>query len=210
MPVAFVNSGIATTGAATAATLTITYSPVAGNKVVLGIAFGGAVSAVSCADNNSNALTSNTNQNNTYQFYGTAVTGATSYKVSWTTSRHASIALAEYSGVAGVGTTGSVNNGVSNTQTISVITTKTNSFIVASIGVNGNITFTSSVGNLRNQQAGGAGNANSVEILDNTAVASGTSVTNTTTSSSITWGAVAVELFPSQGSDQLMMMGAGT
>ena len=105
------------------------------------------------------------------------------------------VCVATYTGVGtnGFGNTG-VNTGSSTTLTVVATTQDTNNFIVAALtqATGAAPTFTASVGNLRNQQAGGA--SNGVAINDNTA-ASATSVTNTVTSNkNAGWACCAVEL----------------
>jgi hypothetical protein len=209
--VAYVGGATASNSGTAGTSLTVTYSPTAGNQVVLGIMFAAAVTSLSCADQNSNALTLNTHENNAYEFYGTAIAGATSFKCQWTTSAKASEAVAEYSGVVGVGTNG-INSGSSTSSSISVTTTKSNSFIVAIFGNGVNATYTATSGNLRQNISGGAGNSNAVAIMDNTAAIAGTSVTDTATVPTGAWNAVGLELYPTQpanGSGQLLLMGVG-
>jgi len=110
MAIAYVG-GATNSTASSVNTLSGTYSPTAGNEVVVALAQGNGLSLAGavCEDNNGNALTlrltPTTNLAGAWMFYGTAQAGATSYTCTWTTARaQTSIAVAEYSGVQGIGT----------------------------------------------------------------------------------------------------------
>jgi hypothetical protein len=196
--VSFVNGAVATSSASSVTSLQVVYSPTAGNEVVLALEFASSASSASCKDQNNNTLSS-AHLNNTWLFYGTAITGATSYTASWTTSSKSSISIAEYSGVVGIGTGGNTATASTGPITITSTTSKQNSFMVAALGITGNVTATSSTGHLREKEPGGSGNGNTIGISDNTAVSSGSSVTNAaSTGSGATWAAVSVELYPTQ------------
>src|ERR1700734_241566 len=195
MGIGYVNGASAETAAASA--LTVTYNPTIGNEIVVGIMFNGSVTGLTCKDNNSNALTLVTNKNNCYQFQGKAITGTTGYTFSWTTPRAASAAVAEYSGVIGIGTN-NTNSGSTAPANLSVVTTKVNSVVVGVFGIGGNVTsFPAATGNIRLHNTAGAGNASSICLADNTGITASTNVTvavsGTTT---LNWNGVGVEVYP--------------
>lgn len=215
MAVAFVNSGKATNATTGATNITVTYSPTAGNYVVVVVSLSAAVTSPSCKDQNSNALTCVLfNSGKGIICYGPAVTGATSYEAQWTTSADASIVIGEYSGVVGVGTNNTAT-GSSTSISVTVVTTFVNSWIVAAMTQgSGTNTFTASVGNLRVQEQGGSATANTCAINDNSGTSIGSSVVNTTTCLSNSWAAYGLELYPTQSpagvpSLLLMQMGVG-
>jgi len=193
MAIAYVNGAMIDIGGTTAVTLTVTYSPTAGNEIVLDVSFEQAVTAVSCADNNGNALLLNgtagsgANTDLTFQFYGTAIAGATSYKVSWTTGATCAICITEYSGVLRIGATNQTNSGNSAAPSITVVTTGPNSFIAAAMTASAGRSITFTTGHMRQQEIG-------LSAVDNTAASSGTSVTCAGTVFSAPWCAVAIEL----------------
>src|ERR1700722_9546532 len=185
--VAYKNSAAANLAGTAGTSLTVTYSPVAANLVVAGIQFASTVSALTCKDQNGNALTLVTNKTFNYIFQGVAVTGATSYKFAWTTNSKAAGFVGEYKGGKGKGTNAS-SNGSSTAQTLSLTTTKADSFMVCSMGTVATSAFTLVTGNaIRVQSNSGAGNSSSIALIDNTAVASGTSLTCATSSGSGAW-----------------------
>ena len=88
--------------AASAATITATYSPTALNYVVVFVAVGGSVSGLSVQDNNGNYLIQGPCYSSAqipvpggtgylFAFFGMAQTGATSYTANWTTNRVSSM-----------------------------------------------------------------------------------------------------------------------
>jgi hypothetical protein len=212
MAVAFVGGGSAVASGTTSHA--ITYSPTAGNTVVAAIMFAQATySGLTCVDNNNHALTAVTTSGGLLNlFIGTAITGATRYTFSWTTSETVALVLGEYSGVVGTGTNGT-NSGSTSPAQVSVVSTKANSFMVAALGVKGiSNTFTAVTGNLRESDDNSSVSA---ALMDNTAASSGSSITNSASLSAVTaWDAAAVEIYPTQPAsgtvNLLMMMGAGT
>jgi len=196
--VAYKGSAAANLAATAGASLTVTYTPTAGNLVVAGIQFSVTPSAVTCKDQNGNALALVTNKTFNYLFQGVAVTGATSYKFSWTTTSKAAGFVGEYTGVKGVGTNAS-GNGSSTAETLSLTTTKTDSFMVCSVGVAANVTYTLVTGKaIRIQNTSGTGNNSAIALVDNTTISSGTSLTCATSSATGAWSVMGVEIYPRQ------------
>lgn len=185
--------------------LTLTYTPQAGNEIIIGIDFDVSYAdpgTVVCADNNGNALTLNASLINVtswetskmYQFYGTAVAGATSYIISWTnTTAVAEAVLGEWSGVGGVGTTGTTVLSTSSTATTASVTvTKANprSWVVAvfdaqDVGLN-----TPFTGNVRES---GSNSFTNIVLMDNS---NSTCAGVFSVGTGSAWGAIALELLP--------------
>jgi hypothetical protein len=199
MAVSFVNKAVATNGTTGATSIAVSYSPTAGNYVVVIVSLSATVTSPSVKDQNSNALTvSLFNSGKSIIAYGAAVSGATTYTASWTTSADASICIGEYSGVVGVGTTNSAT-GSSTTISVSLTSTFLNSWAVCGMTQgSGTNTFTASVGNLRCQEQGGSATANTCAINDNSGTSIGSSIVNTCTCLSNSWSAFSVELYPTQ------------
>ena len=177
-------------------TCTITYSPTTGNRVVLWIDTNAVVSSLACSDNNSNSLTAGPAIANGTSpvlagFYGLAITGATSYTCTWTTTAVSAITIEDYSGASSFNASlsGNTASGSSTSATITVTTQDSNDWIVCGIsdGIN---TLTVTVGNSRQATTGGS---NKTVLLDNTVVSPG-SVTCTATLSSSAWAAAVIEL----------------
>lgn len=147
--ITFIGTANNTTGSSVT-TLSVTYTPTANNFVVLGISTNGAVSAVTCVDNNSNALAAGpTSGSNVFLFSGFAKAGATSYTFTWTSATTATIAVVEYNNVSGIGAT-STATGSSTTPGITLSTTKQGSFLVAVLGEGTSaVTWTANSGSLR-------------------------------------------------------------
>ena len=180
---------------------------------MIGLTTSTAVSAITCKDNNNNSLTAVVNEAaRDIVFWGFAVSGATSYIVSWTTSAKSSLCIVEYSGVSAIGAT-NTSTATSTTASVAVTTTANNSWVVAQFGNGGVNTYSASVGNLRVQQGGGSGAANTEAFNDNSGGASGSSVTNTCTCGSTTWFGLGIELQPTvsaTSNGSLLLMGVGT
>jgi len=171
-------------------TLTVTYSPTAGNTVLLWFNVGGAVTGLTVQDNHGNLLTAGPTLGNLASFYQTNVPAVTtSYTANWTTAQQCSLVLEEYSGAPNVNAVGATNSGSSATATISLAITAANNFIVAGMGSAN--TLTASVGTQRQQTTAGTGRAT---LLDNTNATAGTSVTCTCTLTSAAWNAIALEI----------------
>jgi len=174
-------------------TITVTYSPTAGNTLVIFLETA-PVSGGSCADNNSNALTVGPTISATeYQssYYGTAITGATSYTCTWTTSTEAGIVLGEYSGVSSVNASlsGNTNSGNSATASVTVTTQDANDWIACGLGDSSDM-LTGSVGTQREQVAA---STKKITLVDNTSSSAG-SLTCAATLTSTGWVGIALEL----------------
>jgi len=166
---AFVGGASGTSGASTVVNQTINYTPTPGNLVIVSIEITNAT-AVSCADQNGNPLSGTISSGSAgltvYLFYGIAIAGATSYKVSWTTAKKCTIAIAEYTGVAGIGNSG-INNTSATPVTIALTTLGNNSLVVAGMATGANDTYTATSGIVREQNTAGAGNASSLAFVEN-------------------------------------------
>ena len=206
-------------------TLAATYSPTAGNIVVVGVGTGGASSALSVTDNLSNTLTAGPSITNgqgadiSYLFYYTAPSGVTGFTAHWTGTANAAIYLEEYSGaLGGVNPVGGSNASTAvpaSPVTISLISSQNNSFVVGSLYFPGNPNLgTLTAGNSRQSLNDGGDTG---RLADNTAASSGTSVSLTNTiNANQGWAVTAVELLPNaappanSSHNFLMLMGCGT
>jgi hypothetical protein len=181
---------------------TVTYTPVnPGNEIVFCLSTTGSISAITCQDNNSNALTAGPTQANGVvisEFYGITHTGATSYSCSWTTSRSGTVALEEYSGVSSVNASPSGNTGTSSTTTVSLspVADEANDRMAMcanrnASGVNAAPTATNGTVRQENHSAGPAVVA--MDAASSIGAATTVSYTTTTTNSA---AAVAIEIRP--------------
>ena len=206
--------GGAHNSAASAATIAATYSPTAGNIVIVFVATGGAVTAISVQDNNGNYLAPGPTGSGTlqvaagtgqlYAFWGIASSGATSYTANWTTSQVSAITVEEYSGVLGVyfltATSGYFNTGTSTTAALTLHTVDPNDWLVGGVANNSTDAFTSiAATNLR--QNSGTGQTIVCALLDSGAVSSvNTNQTvQATVAASVAWGGLAFILRPFAG-----------
>ncbi len=144
--------------AASATTNSVTYSPTTGNTVIVFLNTTSTINTVSCKDNNNNTLTAGSTgaggTDDIFPFYGTAITGATSYSCSWTNSSASTISVEDYSGVVAVNTGLANNTGTatSASASLTVTTEDNNDWNVCGFGDAGN-TFTVTVGNSRQNQS---------------------------------------------------------
>lgn len=202
MSVTYVNGATVTSGASIVTTLTVNYAPIPNNMVLLGISLSGAATNLVCTDSNGNILNlANPLFGNGALFYGFAAPGITSYTITWTTGRKASIGVVEYSGCRGVGNTGNIlQTGLSSNFSLTTSTGYYYSVIVGLISsAVSNLTFTQTSGTIEQQITGGAGNANNVVLMDNTAAAPGSSVVlSGTISTAAACFEQEVELYPGQ------------
>jgi hypothetical protein len=153
-----------------ATTLTVTYSPTAGNAAVVVFNVGTAVTGLVVKDNLGNTLAvgpaAGTTLASFYQF--PVPSGVTSYIATWTGSHQASIAVEEYSGVTGVNATlaGNTNTGSSATATITTTMDRSAATLVVGFGNESSDTMTGTVGNQRQQVLGSSTTA-PVTLMDN-------------------------------------------
>lgn len=200
--------------AASAATLTATYSPTAGNIVIVFVAVGGAVTLMSVQDNNGNYLLQGPVFSTTvipvaagtgqlYAFWGIAAAGATGYTATWTTNEVSSVAVGEYSGVEAIyylnASTTYYNTGTSATAATAAITTlDANDWVVAGLANNATKSWTAIAGtNLREDDSTETA---SIALVDSGDVASVAATTlSATQSGSTTFGTFALQLRPFAG-----------
>jgi len=200
MAIAFIAATASSSAATVGTAFTVTYSPTNGNKIVLGGSFSGTIGNPTCTDNNANALTliATAGAGHMVQFYGTASSNPTAYTLNWVTSSKASAILGEYAGPTSSGAVATAS-ATSTTPTVSLIETGANSFNVAVIMSQGNVTFTQATGTLRGQVSAGAGNANSIALVDNSGLSAGNTITCACTVSNTTWFAAGLEIIPPAG-----------
>lgn len=191
--------GTAFTQSTPVTTITITYTPTAGNTVVLFLQSNG-ISAVTVQDNHGNALTAGATSilNGGAQsrvFYGTAAATVTGYTASWTTSSGMGISIEEYSGVISVSAalTGNTATGSSSPATISQVV-PANSMIVAGFDTRTS-SPTATVGTQR--QISTAANPQHI-LMDNSTVGAQT-LSCACTFTALTWSAAALVLVGGSG-----------
>ena len=197
--------------AASATTVSATYSPTAGNIIIVYVPVGASVTAISVADQNGNALAPGPVVSSSqqpvaagtgflYGFWGIAQAGATSYTATWTTSRVSSIVLGEYSGVQAINLALATNSatGTSATATITPTTTDANDWLVCGMANNSTDGFTAIAGsNLRESTSGVTACA---ALVDSGVVAvAGATTVKATIAASVAWGAFAIQLRPFAG-----------
>jgi hypothetical protein len=193
MAIAAVN-GAKNSSSSGVTTLSVTYSPTAGNLVIVGLFFSATVSSLVVKDSLGNTLSAGPNEVNSYLFYETGLaSGITGFTATWTGSAQVGMAVEEYSGATSVNTAppagSTIADGTSASATISTYIGVANNFIVAVMGSAN--TLTTSVGNQRQQTTTGSAR---VTLQDNTAATAYTSVTNTATLTSASWYICAVEI----------------
>ena len=195
MAIAAVGGANNNSAGANVSTLSVTYSPTAGNTVVLFFITNNTVTGLVVKDSAGNTLKESTAQgfsgNFTCWYQNNSPAGITGYTATWTNGVNAGIAVEEYSGAAGGVNATNNATAAATSATASVADTimQANNFIVA--GMASGQTLTATVGTQRQQVAAGAAR---VTIQDNTSATIG-SITNTATQpSSSAWACIAVEL----------------
>jgi len=221
MAISYVGGAAFGASSAIAVSATVTYSPTAGNTVVCYLQTSSSGAApVTVVDNNGNALTAGAVQqtgvgNISRLFYGVAITGATSYKASWTgIGSVAWLDILEYAGVGSVdsafsGTNSTVSTGTTVTWTARI--NANNAWLIACFGDSAATSWTATNGNLRVNQIAGAPSGQRTACMDNTAALAGLVTCSATKSVNAAWSVVAIALNPSGVSDirELMLLGVG-
>jgi hypothetical protein len=195
MAIAAVGGANNNSAGANVTTLSVTYSPTAGDTVVLFFITNNTIAGLVVKDSAGNTLTQSTaigfSGNFTCWYQNNSPAGITGYTATWTNAVNAGIAVEEYSGAAGGVNATNNATAAATSATASVADTimQANNFIVA--GMASGQTLTATVGTQRQQVTAGAAR---VTLQDNTS-ASVASVTNTATQpSSSAWACIAVEL----------------
>jgi len=201
--------------AASAATITATYSPTALNYVVVFVAVGGSVSGLSVQDNNGNYLIQGPCYSSTqipvpggtgylFAFFGMAQTGVTSYTANWTTNRVSSIVLGEYSAIEAIYFILPLTNwyatGTSGTAAISETTVDPNDIVVAGFMNNSTDAFSAIAGTNQRENSGTGQTA--VCCLVDSGVVSTVNLSTTvqaTIAASVAWAGFAMILRPFAG-----------
>jgi hypothetical protein len=200
MAIAFVNGTTVHTASGT--TLTLTYSPTAGNFVMVVVTSdsGSPSTQMVCKDNNGNVLplvqemTQRGDSHGGAQFCGIAVTGATGYTVTWSGASSTTAAIAEWSGVVSVGAFSKTEGGATTTWSNAQNITQPGNVIATGFGfctINATTT-TTTAGTLR--EALGSGN-DYASIIDNTNTSgSPTTAGGVIGGTPFTWSCASVEL----------------
>jgi hypothetical protein len=195
----------ASSGVATNTTVTLTYSPTAGNTSIFCLSHNGATTADTCTDNLSNTLTAGTKSSNSQTdqqfYYGPsfnyqAPSGVTSITCTWTTGRASWLVVAEYSKVGFINPSLSPNTNSGN-STVPGITTSnlvSSSWVVACFADTATTSWSQNSGNKRFAATSGAGGKGA--IFDNTSTVVGLLTSSGTISATANWAATALELDP--------------
>lgn len=196
MAIAFVNGG--SVSFTTSTTATVTYTPTTGNAIIVYVGTSSSAPTMSVVDNNNNPLKFGviaTNSGSIQAFYGSAASGATSYKVTIGSSKTGWMLLLEYSGVISVNDNLTVNTatGSSTTPSITSTTLYNNSWLTIGIVNTATISWTATTGNLRINTTSGSSTARSAS-MDNTVATAGSLTCACIKSTANTWAIVALEL----------------
>lgn len=189
---------VASSGVVAALTsATVTLSPTPGDTIVAVLGTAVTASAVSVADNNGNPLTAGPTNTNQFTFYGTAVTGATSYTASWTGTSTVWFDVAEYSGVGSVNAslTGNTTSGTSTSASMSCTTLIDNSWLIVLFKDSTTTSWTATSGNKRIGNTA-APSGRRCAIMDNTSATAGSLTCASTLSASLLFAGVCLELDP--------------
>jgi hypothetical protein len=187
--------GNTNTAAAGTNTVTVTYSPTAGNTVVVSLKLHGAVTGLTVKDSHGTSLTAGPTVGNFYTFYQlSAASGTTGFVAAWTTNQASSMAVEEYSGVNAVNAalSGNTANATSATASITVTPNELGDVVVGTFGAQdppASNTFTSTVGSQRQNIT-----ANQQPLILSDSTSSPATITATLTSAA--WWGAAIGLRP--------------
>jgi hypothetical protein len=191
--------GTAPAQSTSATSITGTYTiSAAGDPMILFLTASASITGISCKDQNSNALTAGPVANqatavNTYSFYGTTTSGATSYKCTWSVSSNASLTLEEYgctpSCTINASLSGNTAFGSSTSPSITVTTQDANDWVVCGFSETNALTVTA--GTLRQSQGTSSVRA---YLVDNTVAAAGSVSCSGTIGTSSGWAIALIEL----------------
>lgn len=210
--------GSASAGFTANTTFSVTYSPTAGNTVIVFLGGNGAFNPT-VKDSSNVTLTAGLTETQTvivHSAYYTAGSGVTSFTATWTgTARAGNIVVIEYSGVNTVNATlsGNVGSGVSNNHpTLTCTTLNNNAWLVAGFGVSATTSWTAATGNLRIGVIGSE-TAGRIGVVDNTSSVAGSVTCAATTAGTSTWAGVVYELDSVSGGGavirELNLLGVG-
>lgn len=193
MAVAFVN-GLNNSNTAPGTTVPVTYTPTAGNMVIIVVGTTTTLSgAFTIVDNHSNSLTANTIiTDKAYLFSYIAPASVTGFTITFpSTGPTVNVTLGEYSGASTFGATNTASSGTAQTSgSISVTATMDNSWLISGFS-DGTGTFSALTGTLREQ----AGTASKIGLIDNAGTGAGLTITNLLSfGSSSAWNAFAIEI----------------
>lgn len=176
--------------ASSVTTISVTYSPTAGNTVLVYLSTG-AATGIAIKDNHGNSLTQLGTVGNTlaniWCFGGVAAATVTSFVATWTTALNCAIIVEEYSGVTSIGT--AVGNSGSTSPATLTKVVAAGSFLVGAVDSR-TATPTTATGTQR--QIHTATSPMSA-LADNTS-APGGSISVSFTGTTVSWAAIAIEL----------------
>lgn len=202
MAIAFVNGANSTSSTTAGTSKTITYSPVAGNTLIV-FGFGVGVAVSNVTDNATGGSSSYSQlagpQTNTVTStcWGTAPggvkSGVTTITITFASSTRNTCSLVEYSGVKGFGVA-VTGTGSSTTPFGTATTQDANNFLVMGLTRQGTSTWSANTGNLRESQTGAGSTTPGQGTVDNTVASPGSVTCRATISSSGAWAASGIEL----------------
>jgi hypothetical protein len=219
MAISFV--GGASAVSSSGSTVAVTYSPTAGNTVIVLVSCTSTQSVSGVVDNATGGSSTYTQQVTVangcdVEIWSTTVNGAkagaTTITATVTGSTQKPVAcVVEYSGVTNFGNTAN-NTGATTPLTVTITAQDNNSVLIAGYGQKYSGTFTQITGNLR-EKSGPSSNGNvNCAIVEDAVVAAGSAVISLH-GTTVNYGAVALELLQAAATgpnNQLMMTGAGT
>lgn len=220
MAVAFVGGATSASSSSAGTTKTISYSPTAGNTLlVFGAGVGVAISKVSDNIDTTGATYSkvagpstNTVEGEIWSSgVGGVQAGVTTITVTFASSTRNAVGCGEYSGVHAFGNVNNSATGSSASPGASVTTQDANNFVVCGMSREGTSTWStrSGAGTLRKSLAGAGSTTPGIGISDNTSASPGSVTAGATISSSGAWCACAIELRgPSTYAVSLSLAGA--
>lgn len=203
--------GGATNTALSATSVSVTYSPTAGNIVMVFVAFGNSVvsnsppSGINVVDSASHSLTVGPalveatdftgGLYGVVSFYYSAVAGITGFTANWTNaSLGVTIGVVEYSGNNGVNANLANNTGTTSTAFLTVALDDSNDFFVGALAATAISTLSLTTGNQREIVSPGS-TYPALVIADNTAsTPTSVSLQATVTGVRTGWAAVGIEL----------------
>ena len=202
MAIGFVGHGQSTASTTAGTSKTITYSPVAGNTLIV-FGFGVGVAVSNVTDNATGgssvySLLAGPQTNTvTSTCWGTAAggvkAGVTTITITFASSTRNTCSLVEYSGVKDFGTT-VTGTGSSTTPFAALTTQDANNFLVAGLTRQGTSTWSANTGSLRDSQTGAGTTTPGQGTVDNTVASPGSVTCRATISSSGAWAAAGIEL----------------
>jgi hypothetical protein len=207
--IAFVGSSPALGSNCTTSTgtsISVTYSPTAGNYVFVALSVASTISAVTVKDSAGNTLTAAGAVSNTVVielFFEKVPASITSFTATWTTARISCLSIEEISGVGSV----TAITGTTGTSTAPSITDSSSAYgdwLVAAAGNSSSTAMTASVGNLRTTET----ITSAIQVAEGDYLSVSSSITISFTSLNTKWAMAGLRL-TSACQPALTLLGVG-